>query len=141
MRQSELYRNSWEAAPIKNAFDILKCGSHSGLEMFKEELAKDASIDLNEKVWEYSIRYWKSHGEQPYKLRSALVGAFSWFLDAYTVHRILLLQNDPLYSSIIVCTGSTHSHSIYDALKRIGYRDICDPIIDKCEFPTTSPSI
>ena len=50
-------------------------------------------------------------------------------------NRILLLQNDPLYSSIIVCTGSTHSHSIYRALKRIGYRDICDPIRDKCEFP------
>ena len=85
MRQSELYRNSWEAAPIKKAFDILMSYSRGGLRMFKEELAKDASIDLNEKVWEYSIRYWKSHGEEPYKLRSALVWAFSEFLDAYTV--------------------------------------------------------
>ena len=88
--------------------------------------------DLNEKVCGVFTSLLVNQWREAIRLIFGLVEAFSEFLDMYTLHRILLLQNDPYYNSIIVCTGSSHSSNIYDALKTIGYRDICDPIDRRC---------
>lgn len=135
IRQCELYMNSWESASIRKAFSHSIIQSHSGLRMFIQELAKEPPIDMNERICEYSIRYWSSHDRRPSDVIFGLVEAFLAFLDMYTLHRILLLQNDPCYNSVIVCTGSSHSYNIYEALKMIGYRDICDPIEDHADWP------
>ncbi len=131
LQQSKSYRNSWKSRTIRKAFDCLLHGSHCGLKIFIHHLTEDdPTLDLNETVLQYSLRYWSTNGQRPHDLIFGLVEAFSDFLDMYTLHQILLLQNDPNCKSIIVCTGSSHSSNIYDALKTIGYRDIIDPIVD-----------
>lgn len=130
MQQSRRYRNSWKSRIIRKAFDSLIQLSRCNLEIFMKNLAEAPTPDLTETVWQYSLRYWSDNGQKPDHLISGLIRAFSEFLDMYTLHQILLLQNDPSCRSIIVCTGSYHSSNIYDALKTIGYRDIIDPIVD-----------
>ncbi len=138
MRQCELYKNSWQKPSIRKVFDLMLRRSLSGLEMLREKVA-DAEIDLNEKVWRYSWTYWGINGHKPRALISGLVTAFADFLDMYTLHRILLVESDSDYDTIIACTGSYHSLQIYEALKAIGFHDIVDPIVDDTRVSPPQP--
>lgn len=134
---SESFRDSWDNKKIRKTFDSLIIRSNCGLDILRNHLAQvshDVPLDLNETVWQYSKRYWESIGHKA-DLRSGLIEAFGEFPDLYMLHRILLLQNDPCCSTIIVCTGSSHSSDIYHALKEIGYRDICNSIVDDTRNP------
>lgn len=139
IHRCEDYKKSWKAASIKKAFGGLFQASGNFRQMLMEHLAENTSIDLNEKVWQYSLRYWEANGQGPRDLITYFVNAFANFLDMYMLHQILSLQKDPACNTIIVCTGSGHSYDIYKALKEVGYRDICDPIIDDASISPAPP--
>ena len=129
MRLCGRYRDMWESAAIKKVFNDMLGSSLDYFNAYVRKKLADESVDVNQKIHEYSLCYWRKYGYAPHNLQSSLIEAFSVFLEIYTLHQILLLQSSPCYNTIIVCTGSSHSQLIYLALKKLGYRDICDPIV------------
>ena len=125
-RRCTAYRDSWSNGRIKKAFDQRLLSSHHAINHFKEFL-KTELIDPHATVHEYSSQYWDDHESSDERLLANLHEAFSDFLDMHVLHQLFLLQSDPTYDTIVVCTGSTHARNIARALKQSGYRQICEP--------------
>ena len=80
------------------------------------------------KVRDYACHYWETYGYANRDLIFYLTGAFSDFLDMYLINKILQLQSDSSFSTIVICAGGSHTSNISGALKELGYRELGEPI-------------
>lgn len=130
-KQCKIYRDAWNSKRIRKAFDDHLITNEGEYDKFIESL-NSACIDLNMKVCDYAYHFWKTNGYANTHLVNRITNAFSDFLDMYLLNKILELQRDPSFSTIVICAGRSHTSEISRALTNMGYKELVEPIREDC---------